>query len=79
MTLQIIENATCTFCGCVCDDLRITVADGRIERTEGACHLAEPWFAALKAVEKEGSGRPQIGGQPAEVFEQALRQIAAAA
>jgi formylmethanofuran dehydrogenase subunit B len=28
----------------VCDDLRISVEDGRISRAEGACKLAEPWF-----------------------------------
>jgi formylmethanofuran dehydrogenase subunit B len=28
----------------VCDDLRISVEQGRISRAEGACKLAEPWF-----------------------------------
>ncbi len=41
---HIIENVACTVCGCVCDDLRITVEDGRVTRAEGACPLAEPWF-----------------------------------
>jgi formylmethanofuran dehydrogenase subunit B len=36
----------CTVCGCVCDDLQITVDDGRITHTSGACQLAEPWFRA---------------------------------
>jgi formylmethanofuran dehydrogenase subunit B len=39
-----VENVACTVCGCVCDDLRITHANGRITRAEGACQLAEPWF-----------------------------------
>jgi formylmethanofuran dehydrogenase subunit B len=39
-----VENVACTVCGCVCDDLRITMDGGRITRAEGACHLAEPWF-----------------------------------
>jgi formylmethanofuran dehydrogenase subunit B len=38
------EHIACTVCGCVCDDLRITVEAGRITRAEGACRLAEPWF-----------------------------------
>lgn len=41
---QIVADVACTVCGCVCDDLRITVSDGRITRAEGACQLAEPWF-----------------------------------
>jgi len=42
--LQSFENIACTVCGCVCDDLRITVEKGQITKAEGACHLAEPWY-----------------------------------
>jgi formylmethanofuran dehydrogenase subunit B len=34
----------CTACGCVCDDLRLTVSGGRIVAAERACHIAEPWL-----------------------------------
>jgi formylmethanofuran dehydrogenase subunit B len=44
-----IDDVACTVCGCVCDDLRITVDAGRVVRTEGACSLAEPWFFAQSA------------------------------
>lgn len=40
----IVENVACTVCGCVCDDLRMTVDNNRITRAEGACKLAEQWF-----------------------------------
>src|SRR5205814_452567 len=39
-------DVACTVCGCVCDDLRLTVEGGRIVRAEGACQLAEPWLLA---------------------------------
>jgi formylmethanofuran dehydrogenase subunit B len=57
--LRVIENVACTGCGCVCDDLRLTVSGGRIVRAEGACVLAEPWLlgqnaAFPSAVEVEG-------------------------
>lgn len=39
----------CTVCGCVCDDLAVTVENGRVTRTVGACSLAEPWFYAQNA------------------------------
>jgi len=39
-----ISNVACSVCGCVCDDLTITVEGERITRAERACHLAEPWF-----------------------------------
>jgi formylmethanofuran dehydrogenase subunit B len=42
--LHQIDNVACTVCGCVCDDLRITVQGGRIIAAEKACRLAEPWL-----------------------------------
>ncbi len=38
------ENVACIRCGCVCDDLCLTVDGGRIVRAERACALAEPWL-----------------------------------
>ena len=60
---QTFTDVACTVCGCVCDDLRVTVSDGRISRAEGACQLAEPWFASLS----EPPARPPaaIDGKPA--------------
>lgn len=43
---ETFENVACTVCGCVCDDLRVTVDSARIVGAEGACALAEPWFLA---------------------------------
>lgn len=39
-------NIACTVCGCVCDDIRVTVEQGRVVEAAGACFLAEPWFQA---------------------------------
>ena len=50
MSLPIVEEYTdiaCTRCGCVCDDLRIEVADDRVVGFSPACALAEPWFRWL--------------------------------
>lgn len=46
---QIFSDVACTVCGCVCDDLTITVEGGRVVATKGACHLAEQWFLAQTA------------------------------
>jgi formylmethanofuran dehydrogenase subunit B len=40
----IIEDATCTFCGCVCDDIDITVKDNHIVDAKRACVLGKAWF-----------------------------------
>jgi formylmethanofuran dehydrogenase subunit B len=47
--LQTTANVACPVCGCVCDDLRVTVDRGRIVRADGACALAEPWFLGQDA------------------------------
>ena len=39
------ENATCTFCGCVCDDMVLTVENNRITKSKNACILGKAWFA----------------------------------
>src|SRR6185312_14159783 len=47
--IQRFENIACTQCGCVCDDLRVSVENGRVVEAERACELAEPWFLAQGA------------------------------
>lgn len=44
MSKVVFPDVACTVCGCVCDDLEITVEEGRITKATGACGLAEPWF-----------------------------------
>jgi len=34
---EVIENAVCTFCGCLCDDISVEVEDGRISRVRRTC------------------------------------------
>ena len=40
-----MADATCAGCGCVCDDIEATVADGRLARLERTCELGDAWFA----------------------------------
>ena len=40
----VIEDATCTQCGCVCDDIDLTVVGQKIVAAERACPLGERWF-----------------------------------
>jgi formylmethanofuran dehydrogenase subunit B len=44
--LKIVTDATCTFCGCVCDDMVLTVDldHNRIIKSENACILGKAWF-----------------------------------
>jgi formylmethanofuran dehydrogenase subunit B len=38
------SDVTCLGCGCACDDIRITVRDGRIVEAARACDLGVAWF-----------------------------------
>ena len=44
MDLKVVKNATCTFCGCVCDDIELHADHEKITHTKGACVLGTSWF-----------------------------------
>ena len=44
MTEQIFEDVACTVCACVCDDLKVTVRDGRITDYQPFCSRIGDWF-----------------------------------
>ncbi len=44
MALTVVKNATCTFCGCVCDDMELHADGDRIVKTKRACSLGEAWY-----------------------------------
>ena len=44
MSLNVVKNATCTFCGCVCDDIELHAEGELIVKTKNACSLGESWF-----------------------------------
>jgi formylmethanofuran dehydrogenase subunit B len=69
---EVFEDVACTVCGCVCDDLRITVKGGRIAKAEGACGLAEPWLLGQDSRQPPPA---EIDGQPATI-EAAVRRAA---
>lgn len=43
-TASRIEHVTCLGCGCGCDDISVTVADGRIVDATAVCPLGRAWF-----------------------------------
>jgi formylmethanofuran dehydrogenase subunit B len=64
--VKIVEDATCTFCGCVCDDITLSVKDNHIVEAKSACVLGKSWFLG-----HDIDDRPSclIDGQPASVAE----------
>jgi formylmethanofuran dehydrogenase subunit B len=72
---KIVENATCTFCGCVCDDMDLTIdlTEQKITKAKNACILGKAWFFE-HSVDHD---RPvaTINGQPA-ALEDAIEHAA---
>jgi formylmethanofuran dehydrogenase subunit B len=62
-----VDHVVCAFCGCVCDDLTVTIEDGHITGTKHACALGRAWLLGHSAE----SDRPAalIEGQPASLDE----------
>jgi formylmethanofuran dehydrogenase subunit B len=67
MDLTVVKNATCTFCGCVCDDIELHADGERITKTKNACVLGESWFRNHTAERLFPDAL--IGGKPATVDE----------
>jgi len=42
--MEIVRNATCTFCGCVCDDIELHAEAEKIVQAKNACSLGEAHF-----------------------------------
>ena len=61
------KNATCTFCGCTCDDIELQVEGERITQTKHACGLGSSWFKNHTA--ERLYPEALIDGQPATVAE----------
>ncbi len=75
-SVTVIEDSTCTFCGCVCDDIDITVKDNHIIEAKRACVLGKSWFFNHHA-----DDRPSclIEGRAASVAEGVDRRLSHAA
>ncbi|MBV9122873.1 MAG: hypothetical protein JO112_05925 [Planctomycetes bacterium] len=67
MGLNVVKNATCTFCGCVCDDIELHAEGDRIVKTKNACVLGESWFRNHTA--EKLYPEALIDGQPATLDE----------
>jgi formylmethanofuran dehydrogenase subunit B len=76
--LTVVEDATCTSCGCLCDDIVLRVEENRITEARNACGLGQTWF--LNRSPSEGP-ICLIDGRPAaldEGIERAARILAEA-
>lgn len=66
-------DIACTRCGCVCDDLRVTVRNNLVQDFSPGCVLAAPWFQSLGQVPSAVGA--EIRGTPAHT-DDAVQQTA---
>lgn len=74
-----VDHVVCTFCGCDCDDISVTVERDRIKQAKNACVLGKAWFLSHGAPSDLPLAR--IEGQPATLeqgIEAGARYLAAA-
>jgi formylmethanofuran dehydrogenase subunit B len=60
----VVRDATCTACGCLCDDLELTAEAGRIVEARNACEIGRRWFLADHA--QAGLPIVTVDGQTAD-------------
>lgn len=70
--VKVVKDATCTFCGCVCDDQELTVEGNRITKAKNSCVLGKAWFLNHHIEERPEA---MIEGQPAS-YDQAIERAA---
>ena len=73
------DHVICAFCGCVCDDISVTVENNRITQARNACVLGRAWFLSHGAISHLPAAR--IEGRPAtldEGIEEAAQYLAKA-
>src|SRR4051794_36452062 len=59
-----VADATCTACGCLCDDLIVKTVGGRIVEAVNACEIGRRWYFADHS--HQGLPAATIEGRAAE-------------
>jgi formylmethanofuran dehydrogenase subunit B len=60
---SVVKNATCTYCGCLCDDIELHTEGQRIVRARRACTLGRAWFGGHADEDRDFAAL--IDGRPA--------------
>jgi formylmethanofuran dehydrogenase subunit B len=71
------EHIVCGFCGCVCDDIKVTVEDGRVTGVKQACALGRAWLMGHST--ESCNSVALVDGEPApldEALDVAARYLA---
>ena len=74
---MIISSVVCPFCGCLCDDIEITVEDGKITKNKNGCFLSQAKFLNFNNEHRIKKPLVKKNGKLTEVsFEEAIQKSA---
>ena len=75
---ETIRDVACTVCGCVCDDLAVTVDAGRVVAATGTCALSDPWLRAQNTHRPPAALVDGVAAEPEAAFARAAELLRAA-
>ncbi len=64
---MLVEPVVCAFCGCLCDDIEVTIEGDSIVQAKNACALGKAWF--LDHGKSQELPQARINGNPATLEE----------
>jgi formylmethanofuran dehydrogenase subunit B len=47
--MSIVKSVTCPVCGCLCDDIELTIEDGKVVRVKNGCSMCESKFLGYRS------------------------------
>ena len=75
--MSIIKAVTCPVCGCLCDDIELTIADGKVAQVKNGCSMCESKF--LNYLSEHRTKTPLIrkdGKLVSTSYEEAIKKAA---
>lgn len=76
--MRVVTDVTCLACGCVCDDLVVTVADRQVVEARNACPRGRAWLEPLPAPSRPVATIAGRLAEPEAAIEETSRLLAAA-
>jgi formylmethanofuran dehydrogenase subunit B len=75
--VSIVKAVTCPVCGCLCDDIELTIEDGKIVKVKNGCSMCESKFLGYKGEHRTRKPLIRKNGELVEVsIEEATRKAA---
>ena len=75
--MSVVKAVTCPVCGCLCDDIELTIENGRITKVKNGCAMAEAKFTSHSCEHRVTKPLIRKNGKFVEVtLEEAVRRAA---